>query len=172
MSFESIRPGLASRSTLGVALARLPPLYHHHRLPPIPHHPNLPNGRTRSVPPLFLRTRCSTSLPVSRPSGMRPRSTASSSVKMWRPSGPTCAQFWPTRLPSFVLSKPFRTSLPNFSLSTSSHYSDPVDHQGSFLTLSRSFIDIGDTVHLFGGVWVIRFWCICFSFGKYLCMLL
>ena len=153
-------------------MARLSPLHHHHRLLPIPHHPSLPRGRTRLVPPLSSRTRCSTSLPVSGPSGMRPKSTASSSSRMWRPSGLTCAQFWPTRPPSFALSRPFMTS---FSLSSNRrhrHYSDPANHQGSFLTLSHSCIDIGDIVHLFGGGGVIGFWCICFDFGKYWCLLL
>ena len=177
MSFETIKPGLASQLTLRAALAQLPPIHHHHRLPPFPHHPSLPWGRTRSVPLLSLRTKCSTSLPVSRPYGMRPRSTASSSSRVWRPSGPTCAQFWLTRPPSFILIKPFRTSLPSFSLSTSRRRrrSDAADRQGSFLTLSRSFIDIRDTIHLFGGrggVWVIGFWCIFFAFGKYWCLLL
>ena len=112
MSFESIRPSLASQLTLRVALARLPPLHHHHHcLPPIPHHPSLPRGRTRSDPPLSSRTRCLTSLPVSRPSEMRPKNTASSSERMWRPSGPTCTQFWLTRPLSLVLSRPFRTQL-------------------------------------------------------------
>ena len=163
-SFASIRPSLASRPTPRVSLARPPPIHHRHRLPPLHHHHHRPRRRLRSVLPLSSRTQCLTSLPVSRPSRMRPRSTASSSARMWRPSEPTCAQFLLTRPPSFVLSKPFKNNLPSFSLSTNRRRSDSADHQGSFLTLSCS----GGG----GGWWVIGFWCICFAFGKYWCLLL
>ena len=127
MSFESIKPGLASRSTPRVMLARPPPI-HHHR--------SRPRRRIRSVLPLSSRTRCLTSQFISRSIGMRPRSTASSSARMWRPSELTCSQSWPTRRPSSVISSPYRTSSPRFSPSSSHHCllrSDPADHQGSFL---------------------------------------
>ena len=100
MSFESIRPNLASRSTSKVTLDRPPPIplhhrpppiHHHHKHSPIHHHHSLARRRIRSVLPLSSRTRCSTSLLVSRPNGMRHRSTESSSAKMWRPSKLTCA---------------------------------------------------------------------------------
>ena len=132
-SFANIRPSLASRPTPRVPRARTHPIHPCHRLSPLHHHPR---RRIQSVLPLSSRTQCLTSLPISRPYGMRPRSTASSSARMWRPFGPTCSQFWPTRPLSFVLSRPFRTSLCSISLSTSSrchHRSDPTDHQGIFL---------------------------------------
>ena len=82
MSFESIRLCLASRSTLMVTLARPPPIHHRHRLPQIHHHHSRPKRMIRSVLPLSSRTQCLTSLLVSRPIGMRPRSTESSSSRM------------------------------------------------------------------------------------------
>ena len=139
MSFESIRPGLASRLTLKVTLARPPPIHHHHHLPPIPHHPSRPRGRIRSVLPLSSRTRRLTSLLVSRPTGMRPRSTGSSLVRMWRPSKLTCAWSWPTKQPSSVSSSSSKTSSLRFSPSSSLHCrlcSDMADPQGSFFTLT------------------------------------
>ena len=157
-SFASIRPSLASRSTPRVLLARPPPIHHRHRLPPLHHHHHHPRRMIRSVLPLSSRTWCLTSLPFSRPFGMRPWSTASSSARMWRPSGPTCAQFWPTRPPSFVLSRPFRTSLPSFSLSTSRHRSDPTDHQRIFLHPLSFFLCHWGQCPLVWGVWVIGFW--------------
>ena len=132
-SFASIRPSLASQPTHRVPLARPSPIHHRHRLPPLFHHHHRPRRRIRSVLPLSSRTRCLTSLPILRPSGMRPRSTAYSSVRMWRLSELTCAQSWLTRR---LISRHFRTSLPSFSLSTSRHrrhHNDPVDHQGSCL---------------------------------------
>ena len=121
MSFESIKPGFASKSTLRVTLARPPPIHHRHRLPLICHHHSCPRRRIRSVLPLSSRTRCLTSLLVSRPTGMRPRSTEYSSARIWRPSELTCAQSWPTRRPSSAISIPYRTSSPRFSPSSNHH---------------------------------------------------
>ena len=101
MCFESIRLGLASRPTPRVTLAIPPPIHHRLRLPPIYYHHSRPRRRIRSVLPLSSKTRYLTLQLVSRPNGMRPRSTASSSARMWRPSELTCAQSWPTRRPSF-----------------------------------------------------------------------
>ena len=160
-SFESIRPSLASRSTPRVTLARPPPIHHCHRLPPIHHYHNRLKRRIRSVLLLSSRTRCLTSLLVSRPIGMRPRSTESSSARMWRPSELTCAQSWPTKQPSSVISSPYRTNLPIFSPSSNHrrrHYSDPTNHQGSFLhPFSFFHRHWGQCPHLFEGVWVIGF---------------
>ena len=133
-SFASIRTSLASQPTHRVPLARPSPIHHRHRLPPLHHHRSW--RRIRSVLPLSLRTQCLTSLPISRPFRMRPRSTASSSSRMLRPSELICAQSWPTRRLSFIISRHFRTSLPSFSLSTSRrryHHSDSADHQGCYL---------------------------------------
>ena len=163
MSFNSIRPGLASRSTLMVTLARPPPINHHHRLPPIPHHPRRPRGRIRSVLLLSSRTGCLTSRLISRPCGMRPRSTGSSLVKMWRPSEMTCAWSWPTRRPSSASSSSSKTSSPKFSPSSSLYhrpYSDLADPQGSFFTLSYSFIDIrGNVLTCLGGFGDVGLFC-------------
>ena len=164
MSFESIRPGLASRSTPRVTLARPPPIHHRHRLPPIPHrhslppihhHHSRPMRRIRSVLPLSSRTRCLTSQLVLRPTGMRPMSTKSSSTRMWRPSELTCAQSWLTRRPSSAISSPYRTSSPRSSPSSNHRRhlcNDPADHQGSFLhPLSFFHKHWGQCPHLFGG---------------------
>ena len=89
-SFTTIRLALDSwvipRGTLGSPL--LTHLYHHHssprrQLPPVPH--------------LTSRTRCSPLLSVLTHSGMRRRSTESSSHRIWRPFALMCVQFWPTR---------------------------------------------------------------------------
>ena len=188
MSFESIRPGLASRSTPRVTLAgpppihhchKLLPIHHRHKLPPIHHYHSPPRRRIRSVLPLSLRTRCLTSQLVLRPTGMRPRTTESSSARMWRPSELTCSQSWPTKRPSSVISSPYRTSSPRSSPSSSHRRhlrSDPIDHQGSFLhPLSFFHRHWGQCPHLFGGMWVIGFgdiglfWCLCFFFLSYTC---
>ena len=150
-------PSLASRPTPRVTLANPPPIHHRPILLPIyHHHHSRPRRRIRSVLPLSSRTRCLTSPLILRPSGMRPRSTASSSDKMWRPSELTCTRLWPTRRPSSAISSPSRTSSPRFLPSSSHHrrlHNDLADHQGSFYTLSCSFIDIGDNVLTYlGGV--------------------
>ena len=140
MSFESIKPDLASWPTPRVTLVR-PPHIHHH--------PSRMRRRIRSVLPLSSRTRCLTSHLVLRPTGMRPRSTASSSAMMWRPSELICARSWPTRRPSSVINSLSNTSSPRFSPSSNLHRrlcSDRAYPQGSFYTLSCSFIDIGDNV--------------------------
>ena len=150
MSFKSIRPGLSSRLTPRVTLASPPPIHHRPRLPPIHHHHHsCPRRRIRSVLPLSSRTRCLTSRLILRPIGMRPRSTASSSTMMWRPSKLTCARSWPTRRPSSAINSLSRTTSPRFSPSFRHRrrlHSDLDDYQGSFYTLSCSFIDIGDNV--------------------------
>ena len=149
MSFASIRPSLTSRLTLRVPLARPLPIHHRHGLPPHHHHHHhRPRQRIRLVLPLSSRTWCLTSQPVSRLTGMRPKSTASSSSRMWRSFGLTCAPSLPTRPPSFVINGHFRTSFPSFSLSTSCFAATttmirPITREVSY-TLSLSFIDIGD----------------------------
>ena len=52
MSFEIIRPGLASWSTPTVTLDRPPPVHHHHRHPLIHHNHSRPRRRIRLVLPL------------------------------------------------------------------------------------------------------------------------
>ena len=118
MSFEIIRPSLASRSSRRVTFSRPPPIHHRHRLPPLHHHHSRPRRRIRSFLPLSSMTWCLTSQLVSRPTGMRPRSTESSSARMWRPSELTCAQSWPTKRPSSAINSPYRTSSPRSSPSS------------------------------------------------------
>ena len=67
------------------------------------HHPSSLRRPLLLVLPLILRTWCSHSLSVLTHSGMRPRSTASSSLRIWRRCVLTCTQFWPIR-PSFYSS--------------------------------------------------------------------
>ena len=133
MSFESIRPAVNPQGDTGQASSHPPPPHTSSHPPPpqISSHPPPPQPSQEEDP-----ISPSTILLFSRSTGMRPRSTESSSSKMWRPSELTCAQSWPTRRPSSVISSPYRTSLPRSSPSSSHrhrHRSDPADHQGSFL---------------------------------------
>ena len=110
---------------------------------------------------------------------MRPRSTESSSARMWRHFELTCALSCPTRRPSSAISSPYRTSSPNCSQSSSHRRRlrhDSADHQGSSYTLSRSFIAIGDNVHTcfkgcgcLGLVMLVVLVCVCFMFELYFC---
>ena len=123
-SFTTIRLVLDSwaipRRTL--ASPRLIPLLHHHhrslrrQIPPIPH--------------LISRTRCSHLLSALTHSRTRPRSTASSSHKIWRPSVLICVLCWPIRPLFFSSSSPCRPRSHSFSLFTSRHHHRS-DHQGS-----------------------------------------
>ena len=97
-------------------------LHHHHSslrqlLPPIP----LPTPRTR----------CSHLLSALMHSRMRPRSTESSSHRIWRLCVLICRLCWPIRPLYFSSSRPCRTRLRSFSLSTGHHHHS--DHQGSSL---------------------------------------
>ena len=89
-SFMTIRPALHSwvtpKRTLGSP--RLTHLHHHHssprrQLPPVPH----PTSRTR----------CSPLLSALMHYGTRPRSTESSSHRIWRHFALICIRCWPTR---------------------------------------------------------------------------
>ena len=89
-SFTTIGPILDSwaipRGTLGSP--RLTHLLHHHSSP-----------RRQLTPALHptLRTRCSPLLSALMHSGMRPRSTESSSHRIWMRFAPICVQCWLTR---------------------------------------------------------------------------
>ena len=76
-------------------------LHHLHRIPHL--HPSSLRRPSLLVLPPILRTRCSHSLSVLTPSRMRPRSTESSLLRIWRRCVLICAQFWPIR-PSFYSS--------------------------------------------------------------------
>ena len=109
MSFTTIRLTLDSwaipRMTLGSPLLT----HHHHH-----HHLRRPRRRPHPVPHLIWRTRCSPLLIALMRSGMRPRSTESSSHRIWRPFALTCLQFWPTRPLFSSSSSPSRPSLLSF----------------------------------------------------------
>ena len=103
-SFTTIRPVLASsaipRETLGS-----PRLTHLH------HHPNHPRRQPPQVPHPTSRTRCSHLLSALMHSGTRPRSTESSSHRIWRRLELMCVRCWPTRPLFFSSSSPFKLSL-------------------------------------------------------------
>ena len=113
-SSTTIRPVLDSwaipRGTLGSP--RLTHLHHHHthprrQLPPVPH----PTSRTR----------CSPLLSALMLSGMRPRSTESSSHRTWRRFALICLRCWPTMPLFFSSSNRSKPSLLSFYPSTSRH---------------------------------------------------
>ena len=76
-SFTTIRPILDSWEILRGTLSSPRPthLHHHHRSP---------RRQLTPVPPPTSRTRCSPLLSALMPSGTRPRSTESSSHRIWR----------------------------------------------------------------------------------------
>ena len=85
-------------------LASPPPTHPHH------HHSSL----RRQLPPVLhpiLRTRCSPLLSASMHSGTRPRSTESSSHRIWRLSVLICVLYWPIRPSFFSSSSPCRLRL-------------------------------------------------------------
>ena len=142
-SFMTIRLVLDSwaipRGTLGSP--RLIRLHHHHssprrQLPPVPH----PTSRTR----------CSHLLSALMHYGTRPRSTESSSHRIWRRFALMCVRCWPTRPLFFSSNSPSRLSLLSSSHSIIRHHhrrhrSDPAITRGVLFTLFCSFIASGDT---------------------------
>ena len=125
MSFMTIRPVLdpwaIPRGTLGS-----PRLTHH----------SSPRRQLPPVPSLTSRTWCSPLMSALIHSGTRPRSTESSSHRIWRLFALICVRCWPTR-PLF-----FRPSLHSFLPTTShrhSHHGDLPAHQGSSLHLLMLF---------------------------------
>ena len=106
MSFTIIRlvmdPWAIPRGMLGSP--RPTHLHHHHSSP------------RRQLPPVLhptSRTRCSHLLSALMPSGTRPRSTESSSHRIWRHFALICIRCWPTRSLFFSSSSRFRHSWPN-----------------------------------------------------------
>ena len=143
-SFMTIRLVLDSwaipRGTLGSP--RIIHLHHHHhsssrrQLPPVPH----PTSRTR----------CSHLLSALLHSRTRPRSTESSSHRIWRRFALMCIRCWPTRPLFFSSSSTSRLSLLSSLHSIirhrhRHHCSDPAITRGVLFTLSCSFIASGDT---------------------------
>ena len=115
------------------------------------HHPSSLRQPSLPVLPQILRTRCSHSLSVLTHFGMRPRSTASSSHRIWRRCVLTCAQFWPIRPSSYSSSRLCRPSLLSSWRSTSHPHLHHSDVQGSSLTLFIFILPVGTLDLLFGG---------------------
>ena len=117
-----------------------------------------PTEAAPSVPHPTSRTRCSHLLSALMHSETRPRSTESSSHKIWRRFALMCVRCWPTRPLFFSSSSPSRLSLLSSSHPITHHChrhhrSDPAITRGVLLTLSYSFIASGDTgIFCFGGV--------------------
>ena len=126
-----------------------PPLTHLHH-----HHSNL----RRQLPPVphpTPRTRCSHLLSASMHSRTRPRSTASSSHRIWRHFVLICVLCLPIRPRFFSSSRPCRPRLHSFLTSTSCHHHHRSDHQGSFLHPLLSVYCQWDTGYFVWGVWVV-----------------
>ena len=127
-------PWAIPRETL--ASPRPTHLYHH------------PGSLERQLPPVLhpiLRTRCSHSLSTSTLSGMRPRSTESSSHRTWRPSVRICVRCWQTRPPFCSSSRPYRPRSRSSWPFTSLLHHHRSDHQGSPLHLFCLFLASGET---------------------------
>ena len=122
-SSPTIGPVLASRAIPRETLGSPRPTHHHSslrkQLPPVPH----------PIP----RTRCSHLLSALMHSETRPRSTESSSHRIWRHYVLICILCWPIRPPFFSSSSPCRPRLHSFSPPTSRHHHHRSDPQGSSL---------------------------------------
>ena len=152
-SFPIIRLALDSWVTPRRTLAspRLTHLHHHHRITHL-HHPSSLRRPLLLVLHQISRTRCSPSLSVLTHSGIRPRSTESSLLRIWRHCVLTCRQFWPIRPSSSSSSRLCRPSLLSSWLSTSHHHLHRRDIQGSSLTLYVFvFLPVGTLNLSFGG---------------------
>ena len=142
-SLMTIRPVLASWAIPREIFGSPGPthLHHHHshprrQLPPVPH----PTSRTR----------CSHLLSALMPSRTRPRSTESSSHRIWRRFALMCVRCWPTRPLFFISRSPSSLSLLSSLHSIirhrlRHHLSDPAITRGVLFTLFSSFIASGDT---------------------------
>ena len=89
-SFMTIRPVLDPWAIPMEILGSPRPTHVHH------HHPN-PRRQPTPIPPPISRTRCSPLLSAFTPSRTRPRSTESSSHRIWRHFALIFIQWWPTR---------------------------------------------------------------------------
>ena len=159
MSFMSFELGMAPWAIPRETLASPRPTHLHH-------HPSSHRQLLPPVLPQTLRTRFSHSLSASTLSGMRPRSTASSSHRTWRPSVRICVRCWPTRPPFCSNSRPYRPKSRSSWPSTSHLHRHRSDHQGSTLHHLCLFLASGDTAYFVWGGVVIVF---CFV---YLCFVL
>ena len=140
----SIRLVMDSWAIPKETLASPRPTHRHHH----------PSSLRRLLPPVLLpilRTRCSPLLSASMHSGMKPRSTESSSHRIWRLSVLTCGLYWPIRPSFFSSSSPCRLRSHSSWPSTSLHHHHRSDHQGSPLHLYYLFIASGDTGYFVWG---------------------
>ena len=144
MSCTIIRLGMDSWTIPRETLASPRPTHRHH------HHSSL-RGHLPPVPHPILRTRCSHLLSASMHSGMRPRSTESSSHRIWRLSVLICGLYWPIGPSFFSSSSPCRPRSHSSWPSTSLHHHHRSDHQGSPLHLYCLFISSGDTGYFVWG---------------------
>ena len=106
------------------------------------YHHSSPRRQLPPVPSLTSRTRCSPLMSALIHSGTRPRSTESSSHRIWRLFALICVRCWPTRPLFFNSISRFRPSLHSFLPTTSHHHSHHGDlpaHQGSSLHLLLLF---------------------------------
>ena len=112
------------------------------------HHHSHPRRQLHPAPHPTSRTRCSPLLSALMFSGKRPRSTESSSHRIWRRFALICIQCWPIRPIFFNYSSPSRPNLLRFSHSTSHHRhhrSDQSITRGVIFTLYCYFITSEDT---------------------------
>ena len=126
MSLTTIGPVLASWEIPRETLGSPRPTHLHH----LPSHPR------RQPPPTLhptSRSRCSRLLSALMHSGTRPRSTESSSHRIWRRFELMYVLCWPTRPLFFSSSSLSRLSLLSSLHSTSCHRHHRSDHQGSSL---------------------------------------
>ena len=152
-SFMSFELGMAPWAIPRETLANPRPTHLHH-------HPSRHRRQLPLVLPRTLRTRCSHSLSALTHSGIRPRSTESSSHRTWRPSVRICVRCWPTRPPFCSSSRPYRPrSCSSWPFTSRLHlHLHRSDHQGSTLYLLSFFIASGDTGYfVYGGGVVIMF---------------
>ena len=124
-SFTTIGPVLASWAIPRETLCSPRPTHLHH-------HHNHPRRQPPPVPHPTSRTWCSHLLSALMHSGMKPRSTESSSHRTWRRFVLICVQGWPIRPLFFSSSSPFRPSSLSFS-PTFRHRHHRSDHKGSSL---------------------------------------
>ena len=157
-SFPIIRLALDSWVTPRRTLAspRLTHLHHQPCIDHLHHHPSSLRRPPLLVLPQILRTRCSHSLSVLTHFGMRPRSTESSSLRIWRRCVLTCTQFWPIRPSFYSSSRLCRPSSRSSWLFTILHHLHRRDLQGSTLTLYVFILPVGTLDLLFGGGYFVR----------------
>ena len=145
-SFMSFGLGMAPWAIPRETLASPRPTHLHHH----------PSSHRRQLPPVLpqtLRTRCSHSLSALTHSGMRLRSTESSSHRTWRPSVRICVQCWPTTPPFCSSSRPYRPRSRSSWPFTSRLHHHRSDHQGSTLLLFCLCLASGDTGYFVWGGW-------------------